>query len=500
MVAALMTIQRRTRGGNLGALAGCQPRVYCRRPRRRRRRRCRHRQRQPGRRDVSLHQRAVHGGRAVQQRRTVPHAADADSTMHVPYGFAGTQCETCGKSFFGADCDVCPGGGSKIAPNLGNVCSVRGVCDDASHEAGGECTCNEHFNGTDCDSGSRPLGLVEELAETRLRQCATCPAGKAAAAGARECTACAASRFIDRSEDSNWRYGGECVESTDGDAAPCSANCCQASSNVFDARDGGVCRRCVKESDGSSGCLGLGNSASDDAAAWTLATMVLRSGFWRKSATTLHVVECAHPELVHARADRVPNGTYFGDYLCREGHTGPFCAMCLDARGAEAAGYGSTAYTMAADGCRPSATAPNVLTDPKALGLLRRGACATARAHHLEEAARHRVQARGQRAREARARRRTLYHRARAWRRKRPTASRRSSRRRRRRSPRRSSAGCSARAPRSRSASCFTRSRRCSRSCSPRSNYLDLYVWATDALRNPPPFRRPAAVRLPRQV
>ena len=295
------------------------------------------------------------------------------SQMPIPQctcltGFAGTQCETCAESFFGADCDVCPGGGSKIAPNLGNVCSVRGVCDDASHEAGGECTCNEHFNGTDCDSGSCPLGLVEELAETRLRQCATCPAGKAAAAGARECTACAASRFIDRSEDSNWRYGGECVESTDGDAS-CSANCCQASSNVFDARDGGVCRRCVKESDGSSGCLGLGNSASDDAAAWTLATMVLRSGFWRKSATTLHVVECAHPSWCTPAPDRVPNGTYFGDYLCREGHTGPFCAMCLDARGAEAAGYGSTAYTMAADGC-VECDGTNVLTDPKALGLL----------------------------------------------------------------------------------------------------------------------------------
>ena len=154
------------------------------------------------------------------------------SQMPIPQctcltGYAGTQCETCAESFFGADCDVCPGGGSKTAPNLGNVCSVRGVCDDASHDAGGECTCNMHFNGTDCYSGSCPLGLVEELdAETGLMECATCPAGKAATAGATVCTTCATIRFTDRSEDSNWRYGGECVESTDGDAS-CSANCCQ---------------------------------------------------------------------------------------------------------------------------------------------------------------------------------------------------------------------------------------------------------------------------------
>ena len=112
-----------------------------------------------------------------------------------------------------------------------------------------------------------------------------------------------------------------------------------------------MCRRCVKESDGSSACLGLGNGASDDAAAWTLATMALRSGFWRKSARALHVVECAHPSWCTPEPDRAPNSTYFGDHLCRKGHTGPYCATCLGARDAETAGYGATAYTMAAEGC-----------------------------------------------------------------------------------------------------------------------------------------------------
>ena len=145
-----------------------------------------------------------------------------------------------------------------------------------------------------------------------------------------------------------------------------------------------------------------------------------------QSVTTLHAVECAHPSWC-TPAPTACRTARTRDYLCREGHTGPWAMYLMRAaRRRQATARRRTRWRRtAASRRRQRADRPE-----GARAAARRGACAIARAHHLEEAARHRVQARGQRAREARAPRRTLYHRrGRVW--EAADASRRSSRRRR---------------------------------------------------------------------
>ena len=124
----------------------------------------------------------------------------ATATATTTAGFSGVACEHCSKYFWGPGCEPCPGAGSKTDPtkplSLGNVCSMRGTCDDGK-SGGGKCTCGEPFSGPDCSIGDCGAGdeqVVDE--QSGLYVCRQCPPGRfKATISAAPCAKCAAGSF-----------------------------------------------------------------------------------------------------------------------------------------------------------------------------------------------------------------------------------------------------------------------------------------------------------------
>lgn len=117
-------------------------------------------------------------------------------------GYDGTDCSQCTESFFtdfsdklsdypGFVCRACPG-------RLGNgTCSGRGTCEDdvmvkqlqaeeapemsklqtAFLRGEGTCTCSEHFNGTNCETGKCPAG-TEYAEHSIIAHCEQCKPGQ----------------------------------------------------------------------------------------------------------------------------------------------------------------------------------------------------------------------------------------------------------------------------------------------------------------------------------
>jgi uncharacterized membrane protein len=60
----------------------------------------------------------------------------------------------------------------------------------------------------------------------------------------------------------------------------------------------------------------------DDLSGMSLNTLTLEEGFWRTDATSSDVRSCVTPEACVGGNDT--------DTTCRDGHTGPYCALCVD--------------------------------------------------------------------------------------------------------------------------------------------------------------------------
>jgi hypothetical protein len=58
----------------------------------------------------------------------------------------------------------------------------------------------------------------------------------------------------------------------------------------------------------------------------TVDTMDVEPGYWRPYHYSAHVFECVHAESCTNTSAETLN---YGDGLCEEGHTGPYCDNCL---------------------------------------------------------------------------------------------------------------------------------------------------------------------------
>jgi hypothetical protein len=75
--------------------------------------------------------------------------------------------------------------------------------------------------------------------------------------------------------------------------------------------------------DGKGSCVPVEEGMRKDLSGMTLASLTLEEGFWRTSEKSDDVRACITPEAC-------VGGIGDGDDVCREGHTGPYCALCKD--------------------------------------------------------------------------------------------------------------------------------------------------------------------------
>jgi len=92
-------------------------------------------------------------------------------------GFTGDQSVYCLDGFYGSNCNLCPGRGTKFSITITDICSQQGTCDDG-YFSSGNCSCNSPFYGDDCGEGECGVGFEKVLSsETLLYECETCEAG-----------------------------------------------------------------------------------------------------------------------------------------------------------------------------------------------------------------------------------------------------------------------------------------------------------------------------------
>ena len=74
--------------------------------------------------------------------------------------------------------------------------------------------------------------------------------------------------------------------------------------------------------DGKGSCAPIEEGMSADLSGMTLASLALEGGFWRIDATSSDVRPCITPDACVGGNDT--------STVCRDGHTGPYCALCVD--------------------------------------------------------------------------------------------------------------------------------------------------------------------------
>jgi len=144
-------------------------------------------------------------------------------------GYSGDQCNACQDKFYGFECDPCPGGGTKTATNLQNVCNQQGTCHDGI-SSDGVCTCISPFFGDSCgkgDCGESEQRAFNQSSDTyfcepcrvgyiksaSLGVCVECPDGRSTAAeGSTTCDVCSIGNYYDRNADEchNCKSGMKC--------------------------------------------------------------------------------------------------------------------------------------------------------------------------------------------------------------------------------------------------------------------------------------------------
>jgi hypothetical protein len=74
--------------------------------------------------------------------------------------------------------------------------------------------------------------------------------------------------------------------------------------------------------DGEGSCVPIEEGMREDLSGMTLASLTLEEGFWRTSEKSDDVRPCITPEACTGGNDT--------ETMCRDGHTGPYCALCED--------------------------------------------------------------------------------------------------------------------------------------------------------------------------
>ena len=249
------------------------------------------------------------------------------------YGALASQttesaCMVCPKGTYGVEigasalemCTDCPAGryGESVGAASNGVCKA---CDPGKYRSspGAE-------DASDC------LECVAGFASLRgKRRCSRCRKGQFSTQGATVCEACAEGKY--NSEEGNSACG-----TCPADAEPFSdGTYCVCSAGMFTQNTSGVPLQCT-------GCPPhtICNKKNVE-----LAALEVAPGYWRHANDSLEIRRC--PEPGACVGGTVLNST---DSMCRTGHTGPMCAVCVE-------GYAKTGEGLCAE-CPPERADLNI--------------------------------------------------------------------------------------------------------------------------------------------
>ena len=237
-------------------------------------------------------------------------------------------------------CRPCPAGtfGKKAGANSSDMCAP---CNPGrfSEDVGS----TSHESCLPCAEGTyRALpGAGSPL------DCAECAAGQASGMGAAECSSCSAGTF-------SLGAVAECTtcpadrHATGEASVSCSA--CQDGAEPSLDRTACVCsvQRYSANGSAESECRECPEHAICDHTNVTLHALRLQKGYWRHAPDSLEIRRCPEPDACVGGA--IVNATT--DSMCRQGHTGPLCAVCV-------AGYAKTREGLCAQ-CPPERASLNL--------------------------------------------------------------------------------------------------------------------------------------------
>lgn len=214
-------------------------------------------------------------------------------------------------------CTACPAGtfGKRTGANHSGMCAE---CDAGRYSK--ELGSSTHESCLPCAPGmyrNSPGAGSED-------DCAECSAGFASASASANCFECAPGTFSSgASSDCTFcpadRHAPE----------PASLSCvaCPEGAEPSSTRTECVCSTTFYSANGSglSECKVCPSVAVCDRTNITLADLHLKRGYWRHAETSLEIRRC--PEPAACTGGAIVNSST--DAMCREGHTGPLCAVCM---------------------------------------------------------------------------------------------------------------------------------------------------------------------------
>ncbi|GMH50627.1 hypothetical protein TL16_g00828 [Triparma laevis f. inornata] len=229
-----------------------------------------------------------------------------------------------------ATCSTAPAGKKPTSNRQGTE-----NCPPGTFSAGGKTECVQYESGkfssegavgcSQCEPGEVPVATLVKNARwytsTDQTECLLCPAGRISGVSASSCTVCEEGKYAENEGNTECKFCDDdemLVGSTTLQNGTTSANGCICPTGEYVQFSENTCQ---KEPEGVETTID----------AMTVKTLNVKEGYWRTNASSFEVLPCLSPE--HCLGG--PNPAY----QCKEGHTGPLCAVCQD-------GFASTGSGM----------------------------------------------------------------------------------------------------------------------------------------------------------
>ncbi|GMH62118.1 hypothetical protein TrLO_g3231 [Triparma laevis f. longispina] len=221
-------------------------------------------------------------------------------------------CDHCNSGeYYEEDTDEC-----KLCP-AGKYTDTGGVGSD-------ECrSCDEGFYSSDPGSATCYTCKPGKFTNHNQTKCLLCPAGKISGVAASKCVACEIGKYAEGEGNPGCNF-------CDDDEALKGSITLQ---NGTISASGCICPagEYVNFGNGDNACKRVPEGVKTNVEAMTVVNLNVSKGFWRTDNSSSKVLPCLSPD--HCLGGSNPEDQ------CKEGHTGPLCAICND-------GYASTGSGM----------------------------------------------------------------------------------------------------------------------------------------------------------
>ncbi|GMI09257.1 hypothetical protein TrLO_g2039 [Triparma laevis f. longispina] len=249
-----------------------------------------------------------------------------------------SACSNCDRGKFSnpgaTSCETCEHTEGFVAKGEGNnnceYCGIGKYANLLTHECK---PCVLEFGSTTCLSCEDGFYSFEagtstcytcapgKYTSTDQTECLLCPAGRISGVSVSSCTVCEEGKYAENEGNTECKFCDDdemLVGSTTLQNGTTSANGCICPTGEYVQFSENTCQ---KEPEGVETTID----------AMTVKTLNVKEGYWRTNASSFEVLPCLSPE--HCLGG--PNPAY----QCKEGHTGPLCAVCQD-------GFASTGSGM----------------------------------------------------------------------------------------------------------------------------------------------------------